>query len=101
MLNTDGESSKLAILGTNQDFPRIMLAQQGDMQLFSIEDQKSGIGFTHSRTPSMFLGSEGSAIDIRITDELVRSKPTMVPRITLRQGDRTLATLPAAVPAPR
>jgi hypothetical protein len=94
LLNTDGESSKLAILGTKQDFPRIMLAQQGAMQLFTIEDQTSGIGFTHSRTPSMFIGSEGTTIDLRI-EEQAKTRG-LVPTLVLRQGDKTLASLPAA-----
>ena len=101
LLNTDGQSSKLAIVGPGESSAKIVLAQDGDMQLFTMDDQRSGFALTQASTAKMFLVSQRNSIDLEIAHEVVQGKATMVPRITLEQGDRTLATLPAAAAPPR
>lgn len=103
LLNTDGEVSKLAITGARQGFPRILLAQNGDVQVLTLEDANTSfIGLQHSTaTPAILVKSGEHLAELGIAEVFApRAKPTRTPRLTLTQGDRTLATLPAA-PAPR
>jgi hypothetical protein len=100
LLDTDGESSKLAIVGTRQGFPRINLTQQGDFQTLMLEDQKSGVALVHSASPSLLVSGGGSSAELKI-DEVFASRqptPTIVPKLVLKQGDKTVVELPAAPP---
>jgi hypothetical protein len=101
VLNTDGASSKLALIGASQGFPRINLTQQGDFQTLVLEDAKtSHIALIHSgATPSIRMSSGENAAEVAIAEVFSsRSKPTLAPRLTLTQGSRTLAPLPATPP---
>jgi hypothetical protein len=101
VLNTDGASSKLALIGASQGFPRINLTQQGDFQTLVLEDAKtSHIALIHSgATPSIRMSSGENAAEVAIAEVFSsRSKPTLAPRLTLTQGSRTLAALPATPP---
>ena len=99
LLNTDGESSKLAIVGADKGFPRIVLTQQGTIQMLNLENAgTSTISLLHTdETPTLTLASKGNSAEIGIAEVLARgAKPALTPRLTLEQGDRTLATLPAS-----
>jgi hypothetical protein len=98
LLNTDGESTRLAITGAQQGFPRIVIAQDGDVQMFNMENAKtSHVAILHTEaTPTLRLASGEQSVELGIAERLVpRAKPTLAPTLTLKQGDRTLASLPA------
>ncbi len=104
LLNTDGESTRLSIVGTKQGFPRINLVQQGDVQLLNLEDNASFIGLTHSgATPSIVVSSQDTSAELGITESFAarQPKPTVGPSLALKQGGRTIASLPAAPAPPR
>ena len=101
LLNTDGESTKLAITGATKGFPRIVLAQQGTLQMLNLENASTSmISLMHTdETPTLTLASQGNSAEIGIAEVFTRgTKPALTPRLKLEQGDRTLATLPA-IPA--
>jgi hypothetical protein len=102
LLDTDGESSKLAIVGTKQGFPRINLTQQGDFQTLMLEDQKSGVALVHAASPYLLVSGKGSSAELKIDEVFASRQPTpmIVPKLVLKQGDRTVVELPAPPAGP-
>jgi hypothetical protein len=97
LVNANGASSRLAIIGAQQGFPRIVLAQDGDVQMLNLEDAKTSfIGLLHSgATPSIRVVSGDQSAELGVSEVFTRGKPILTPRLALTQGDRTIATLPA------
>jgi hypothetical protein len=99
LLSVDEESAKLAIVGAREGFPRIVLAQSGDVQMLNLEDQTSAIGLTHSGgAPSILVSSGRTSATLGITESFARGQQTrtLAPSLELQQDGRTIATIPAA-----
>jgi hypothetical protein len=99
LLSTDGASTKLAFIGASKGFPRVLLAQEDDVQMLTLEDAKaSHIALMHAgATPSLVVSSGESSAEVAIAESFTggRATPALIPTLTLKQGSRTLATLPA------
>lgn len=96
LLNTDGESSKLAIVGAAKGFPRLVLAQQGDVQMLNLEDANtSHVGLLHAPgTASVTVASGPHSAEMAVAEVVGRGvKPALAPTVVLKQGDRTVAAL--------
>ena len=99
LLNTDGESSKLALLGADKGFPRIVLSQQGDTQMLNLENAStSSISLLHSaETPTLTLVGKDASAELGIAEAFARgATPALAAKLTLTQGGKTVAALPAA-----
>jgi hypothetical protein len=99
LLNTDGTSTKLAITGAREGFPRIVVAQNDDLQMLTLEDANtSHIGLVHSgATPSITVASGDHSAELGIAEVFApRAKPSLTPRLALKQGERVVGELPAA-----
>jgi hypothetical protein len=99
LLNTDGESTKLAMVGTAEGFPRMTIGQQGDFQMINMEDAKTSfVSILHppAGLPTFKFGSGEMTGEFGVGEVFARgAKPTRAPTMVLKDGDRTLAELPA------